>query len=148
MINKMNTPNYKKQFDKITEAYIKGEIKPYDRQFCFCGTIGCVGREIESFCRSWDYSLYSPVEYGDMERALLTTIRDETIGAKSCSSIFLEEVGLTVKLREASMGHENYEAALFNGMCAALDVLKKIHLSRGEKIEDTPILEKRILQTQ
>lgn len=41
--------------------------------------------------------------------------------------------------------NEQYEAALFAGMSAALDVLKQIHIERGEVIDEVPVFTKRQL---
>lgn len=141
----MQTPTYNEQFNKITEAYIQGKIQPYDREFCFCGTLGYV--KTDFFESKWDYDLYDWIEYHKMEIALLKTIRDETIGAEKCESIYIDKPGESAELRHELKTHVNYETALFNGMSAALEVLKQIHISRGEIIDEVPQFKKRKLQT-
>lgn len=141
----METPTYAEQFNKITEAYIQGKIQPYDREFCFCGTLGYV--KTDDMGSKWDYRLYYWDEYHKMEVALLKTLRDETIGRDKCESIYIDKPGGAADLRHELKTHVNYEAALFNGMCAALEVLKQIHISRGEIIDDVPQFTKRKLQT-
>ncbi len=138
-------PTYREQYDKIIQAYFRDEIQPYNRQFCFCGTLGYMKGDI--FSSRWDYQLYHQLEYANMERALLTIIRNETIGANGSQSIFIDGEECSI-LRTVIANHKNYETALFNGMCAALEVLKEIHISRGEKIdEDIPQFTKRNLST-
>jgi hypothetical protein len=45
--------------------------------------------------------------------------------------------------RQEIMQHENYENALFNAMCNALEVLKQIHIAWGENVDETPVFKKR-----
>lgn len=118
--------NYKQAFDKITEAYIRGEIQPFSPEFCFCGTL-CGGREWYRGVRfplvvnQFPHSGYSGLELGTMEKALLDEVWD---------------------VLERS---EQYEEKLFSGMSAALDVLKQIHIERGEIIDEVPEFTKRAL---
>ena len=42
--------------------------------------------------------------------------------------------------------HPKYEDALFEGMCAALEVLKNIHKSRNEDVDECNYLVKRNLE--
>lgn len=152
----MQTLTYRQAYDKIIEAYFKDEIQPMNPDFCFCGTLsgsnGWAGPRDEQDKSRINYRdkqlpfipsehNYSRKEYVEMERAILSELR-------SCG-IF--EIG-----RDAGdwAGHlqqnaPNYEDALFNGMCAALDVLKEIHRSRGENVdEEIPAFTKRELTTQ
>lgn len=113
----MEKLTYKQAFDKITEAYIKGEIRPYNSNFCFCGTL-CDGSSewrnddyggIFSNGVHKDFMFYTGKQYAEMERVLLMAIYRHT--------------------------DENYEELLFNGMTAALEVLKEIHRDRGEDVD-------------
>ena len=129
----MGKLTYKQAFDKITEAYIKDEIQPFRNEFCFCGTLadGSAG------WRHRNINGYSVLEFVKMEDALLNTISANTGGGPSwfraliCTSDMVE--------------HSNYEDAIFLGMCAALEVLKQIHIERGEIIDETPTFTKRQL---
>lgn len=132
----MNTlPRYSTQFDKITVAYIEGKINPCDADFCFCGTLSPTmgawrgnhnlfswGEEKPEY-RVHKYDHYQPYtisEYKRMEWALIN-------GKNGAFT-------------------DDKEQDLFIGMCAALEVLKQIHLERGEKIDETPSFQKRNLQ--
>jgi hypothetical protein len=110
-------PSYQTQFNKITEAYIKGEIQPYNESFCFCGTLsnGSCWYEADMYPEK---HVYSYKQYDMMEDALLR----ETIENES---------------------HPLFEDYLFSGMCAALEVLKQIHIERGQVIDDAPVFIKR-----
>lgn len=116
------TPTYKEQFDKITEAYIKGEIRPYDARFCFCGTLCDSTSRWFAVCGEvhLDYGVYTGRDYVAMENALL-----DKVWMSEHSSL--------------------YEDALFEGMCNALEVLKQIHISKGEIIDEVPAFTKREL---
>ena len=135
----MNTPTYKEQFDKITEAYIRGEIKPFNSTFCFCGTLAPEEYSNEGF-KNWNdhdgrfnqkKHFYSLEQYGDMEEALFSALGAYTGRMSSFIKPCLES--------------DEYEDVLFNGMCAALEVLKQIHISKGEVIDETPKFTKREL---
>src|SRR5688572_8006171 len=125
----MQQLTYKQAYNKIIEAYFKDEIQSYNAEFCFCGTLSPVNRYAE-----WYTSLYSSAEYRLMEKALLTIIRDQTVGECACD--IYGGTGHTYDNRYKIICHENYETALFNGMCAALEVLKEIHRSRGENVDE------------
>src|SRR5690349_13607846 len=122
---------YQQAYNKIIEAYFKDEIEPWDAKFCFCGTL-CNGKTgwnrstilaINKNDPHNDYGDYLGIEYTKMERALLEPF--------NCPG----------------RRHNDYEAALFEGMCAALDVLKEIHRSRGENVDEVlPAFTKRQLQ--
>ncbi len=121
---------YKEAYDKIIQAYFKDEIQPYNAKFCFCGTLANGS--------GW-YSGqggYSYKEYTNMEVALLHTITKEF--AK------LHIWGLN---EYEKANHPEWENFLFEGMCAALEVLKQIHIERGEIIDEGLNLTKRELQT-
>lgn len=137
----MNNPNYKTQFDKITVDYISGNIKPYDSNFCFCGTLN-------HHCGGWQFGdgdNYSEEQFYKMEEVLLKTIAEETVGLKYVKGNYYA-VGKN-NPRDRIQDHQNFENALFNGMCAALNVLKQIHIERGEVIDEVPVFKKRELQT-
>lgn len=126
----MEKLTYKQAYDLIIEAYFKDEIKPYRRSFCFCGTLA--GNKF------WDDTPihgYSVSDFGKMEMALLTPL--------GCR---IYKPGLTAG--GISEGDIEYEDLLFAGMSAALDVLKEIHRSRGENVDELPALTKRVLSTQ
>jgi len=74
----MNTPTFREQFDKITEAYIKGEIRPYDPSFCFCGTLCDNKYNWFGACqyKHFDYKHYSGEYYLKMEVALLSKVEE------------------------------------------------------------------------
>lgn len=137
----MNNPTYKEQFDKITRAYINDEIQPYDIEFCFCGTLSYK----KDALGWWDTDFYCFQDLHNMEFELLNTIMVKTIGG---NDIYIQsdlDNDNCWEKRDAVKNHSNYEDAVFEGMCKALDVLKAIHISKGEVIDEVPAFQKRKL---
>lgn len=122
---------YQQAYSKIIDAYFKDEIKPFDSKFCFCGTLNN-GEELwgDGFPEN---KFYSGLEYDKMEKALFDGMNEIYFDATN---------GGWNEIEHKTIG----EDALFNGMCKALDVLKEIHRSRGENVdEDIPAFTKREL---
>lgn len=118
----MHTPIFRESYDKIIEAYFKDEIKPMKADFCICGTLA--GNSDWYNANRKLGSPYSRREYRLLESALFEGIRivDGNAWADADPVLNVFCANLT-------------EGALFNGMSMALDVLRKIHESRGEVIE-------------
>lgn len=146
----MTTLTWPQAYDKIIQAYFKDEIKPYDECFCFCGTL--------SGGRHWHRSGYSNPELRNLEAALLITLHRETVGfigepvMVTDNYIYMEGDHLVFhEPRQKNggvdqiVGHNDYEEGLFLGMTAALEVLKDIHRSRNENVDELPVLTKRQL---
>jgi len=133
--------NYKQAYDKIIEAYFKDEIKPFTTHFCFCGTLSG-GNELWIF-RSYlpGYNPpYSYEEFGNMEKALFSAFPEIEWHDNGCVSGDRDE---EIK------NQPDYEEKIFAGMCAAIDVLKEIHRSRGENVDEgvTPFVKRELKQT-
>lgn len=124
---------YKQAYDKIIDAYFKDEIKPFNCEFCFCGTLSkdenWHGQAIGKKYIPSEYN-YSKKEYGLMERALFSTFPNDVKWVSLGTVDYPDNRGAYNNL------HKNYEEFLFAGMCAALDVLKQIHKERGENVEE------------
>lgn len=151
----MNTPTFQQQYDKIIQAYFRDEIKPMDEKFCFCGTLADGRRSWNNNHAEGEFAYshnYTYREYKAMELPLLNTVFMETIGrtwmdedGEFTISPITGRRGVAEREESTINDHPNYEDALFNGMCAALEVLKEIHRSRGENVDDVPVFEKRKL---
>lgn len=118
---------YNEAETKIFDAYFKDEIRPCSAMFCFCGTLAG-GDEWYWKVNETNFTLngYTGEEYVDMEWALFKGMDEVDIFASEPSD-------------------DNYEEALFNGMCKALEELKNIHLAKGETIDGNIGLKKRNL---
>lgn len=114
----MNKLTWPEAYDLIIQAYFKDEIKPYEPRFCFCGTLcnnnGAWSKDTCRLSRRNDFGNYSGDEYTKMEEALFDHVE------------------------RSRLPSADYETRLFNGMSAALDVLKEIHRSRGENVDEIP----------
>lgn len=118
---------YRKAYNKIIDAYFNNEIKPFNSTYCFCGTL-CGGRDwVDGSTSTYDY-----VEYGKMEAALFSKFPG--IMYISNSEIRVHDDLSTPEWK--CIYREYYEDIIFEGMCAALEVLKQIHIKRGEVIDE------------
>lgn len=116
---------YKQAYDKIIEAYFKDEIRPNEYDFCFCGTLA--GN------RHWTDEgdpNYSGAEYSKMELALFSSFPETKI-TYITGPCFEDQYAYHPETTIL-----DYEDKLFAGMSAALDVLKQIHIDRGEIIDE------------
>lgn len=136
----MKKLTYSQAYNKIIDAYFKDEIKPFKEQFCFCGTLSPNANWSNSHLldvRIHKHYPYSVDEYGRMEEALFSRMPKTR----------WRGVGWVWKKHERH--EDNYtEDELFNGMCAALEVLKEIHRERGENVdtEATPFVKRNLHQ--
>lgn len=140
----MNYLTHKEARDKLVEAYLNDKIHPYDITSCVCGILNdhkgdwfsCVVTHTALRCHYHnDTQYYSGVELYDMEHALLQHLH-EVFKNKTKYDPHVNKVHIS-KL-------PNYEDELFIGFCKSLDVLKEIHIRRGENVdEDIPV--KRLL---
>lgn len=122
----MDKLTYRQAYDKIIDAYFKDQMEPYEPNFCFCGNL-CDNTN------DWFYGMPSE-----------TKQPYAASHGYSGGQLYLMEQAL---LRHVAPGpYLEYEDDLFKGMSAALDVLKEIHRSRGENVdEDIPAFTKRQL---
>lgn len=128
---KLNKMTYNEAYNKIIDAYFKDEIKPFDAQFCFCGTL-CDS--------SADWHIYS--------HEIITKARHNDFNGYTGHQFVMMEHALLEHVRCIGPGNVRYEEKLFNGMCDALGVLKEIHRERGEDVDAMPALTKRKLAIQ
>ena len=144
----MNTPTYKEQFDKLTRAYINGEVNPFSPCACFIGNLlngarewsvtgECVGNHFGDHVRDCILKeangLYTEDEINELENSFMN--EDNGDFPSLWSSLVI--VG---KFKDW------YEDALFIAFERCLDQLKQIHQSKGEIIDETPVFQKRQLQ--
>jgi hypothetical protein len=135
----MNTPTFKEQFDKITRAYFNDELKPLNSCACFIGNIFDKDsrwqwiREFdttEDNCSRWRG--IKNERYPWMRDAASEYIKFFFNGFYSCEDIInMESNFLTIW--DAKGGRT--EQSLFEAMDSTLDMLRRIHESKGEIIE-------------
>lgn len=139
----MNKLTYREAYDKIIEAYFNNQIIPMDEDFCFCGTLN---NNEGNWCGDLvvpNKALpYTQLQFGRMEAALFAPLMklgvnkqkdwEYPTGGYDADGIIDERIPL-------------YEDSLFAGMSAALDVLRQIHIERGENVDEVPVFTKRKL---
>jgi hypothetical protein len=127
---------YSEAYDKIIQAYFKDEIQPKNANFCFCGTL-CDGSDDwfgNTLTAHHDFGEYTGDDFLRMEIALFEP--------------FMKAFWNFIQTPDEDQRNDpQYEDILFQGMAAALDVLKQIHIEMGEIIDETPSFTKRQLQT-
>lgn len=140
----MNKPTFKEQSEKIIQAYLKCEIEPMNPCGCFVGNL-------LNNTREWRKGI--GFVYG-------TTSADVTLKLEAMRSISKESKNL-YSLQEIAdieenfmtivtgygnhLGYDYSEEALFEAMVSTLEMLKQIHISKGEQIEEEITLQKREL---
>lgn len=131
----MEKLSYKEARNLIIDAYFKDEIKPFNPSFCFCGTLApdsnwvtlgenYMGRPILKV-KEYPYSIE---EYRRMEKPLMNALCLATVGR-------LWELGPGFEPWHMKC-HPEWENGIFTGMCDSLDVLKQIHIERGENVDE------------
>lgn len=153
---------YQEQYDKLTRAYIAGEMDPLDpcgcgignlldkRSFWSCArelsedfrqgtkSFGAQSAQAEELIISKGYTLEEII---NLESCFLNAILDnggELDAWQGKEAGFLEVLPPNPTIKD--------ENALFIALIKMLDELKEIHISKGEVIDSPPILEKRQLQ--
>lgn len=125
----MNKLTYKEAYDKIIEAYFKDEIQPLSSIFCFCGNL-CNKNPDWAYSKYDKFFGYSYEDFRSMEKALFNGM-DTSFPDWHLYSINKQS--------------KEYEDSLFAGIVTALETLKKIHIGRGEIINEPITAKKRQL---
>jgi hypothetical protein len=124
---------YNEAYNKIIDAYFKDEIKPFHPAFCFCGTL------CENKAEWYGISLFESTMGG-----VFSSSHHASHGYTGQHFERMESALLN-RLCFVDQKSDNWEDALFKGMCAALEVLKQIHLSKGEIIDEVPEFKRRVM---
>lgn len=140
---------YKQAFDKITTAYLNGKLEPWSNCACFIGNL--LGGEHwaparkESSChptlkflgaqyiRAAGHDMYTPEEIFTMESNFLMVINDN-LGCEE--SLRENEKFYPYYNGNPKCWMEGYEDALFSAMESTLEMLKQIHIAKGEVIDE------------
>jgi hypothetical protein len=164
---------YKSQFDKLTEAYINLKVNPFLSCNCFVGNLlngssewSChrmyervVGKHKITNCMRRNYSItfddYSMEEIVTLERKFLKTYIKEN---KGVDTFLKDEFDFSYyqNLSKPTYGDKSYEEvmaiqenALFKAFETTLNLLRGIHIAKGENVDQDiiPAFTKRTLQT-
>ncbi len=149
---------FKEQYDKLTEAYIHNKVDPYDACACFIGNL-LGGEDWNKVRRFEHFGESTPIKIpkcypAGLSQAMRDEIRKGTqfIATISDNTYTVQEIidmeNLFIKTLEEAAGagkhwpsmdtknSPNYEEALFEAFCATLDLLKEIHQSKGEQVDE------------
>lgn len=139
----MKKLTYQEAYNKIIDAYFKDEIRPFNADFCFCGTL-CGGGNWAQYFEPKKLP-YTMKELSRMEHALYKGLVPTGIVIESEPS-----ANSTNNAHGWVQSHlsPKFEDCLFDGMVNALEVLKQIHKERGEDVDSVPEFTKRKLQPQ
>lgn len=158
----MNTPTYKEQWQKITSAYLNNELEPYDGCACFIGNMlnkknswedlrggmPCMGRGYVEpiygedykrglkFINSEAHGVYTPGNIVKLENNFLGIIYEKCGGDTISDDLGFDKV---IK------AHPNYEQALYEAMVSTLELLRQIHISKGEDVDALPLKRREVV---
>ncbi len=131
----MKTPTFKEQYQKIVSAYYKNKLTPFDNCACFIGNM--LNQNVD-----WQYIR----DYGPKGKSIISrSIRCLNIGAsaikfESGNLYTTEEILILennfMKVLDSFSWSPPPEDNLFNAMESTLLLLRQIHESKGEIIED------------
>lgn len=134
---------FKQSFDLLTEAYINGEVNPYDSHFCFCGNLENNNVNWQN-TKGYTNTLYKELNYTaddyiEMELAFMSRFF-KYFGFGVCQN------NNTVKqYNSGTLDLPGYEDVLWQAFNDALEVLRQIHIARGEEVE-LAVMGKRVKQ--
>lgn len=149
--------DYASQFNKLTEAYIRNEVNPMTNCNCFVGNLlnnrpkWAAHRFFPRILRVNPESLYR-TKFTSL-KSINYILEEQTNSFYTPSDILLLE-RMFLKTFLLSGGNEvadwynpleTDEDALFVAFEKTLDLLKEIHISKGEIIEEVPTFVKRQL---
>lgn len=128
----MKTPTFREQYDKIVKAYLRDELEPLNSCACFIGNM---------FDGNWDWCGIRPGNqyFGENGYRLIADAgydRSEILG--------LEANFLHMCRWPDGFSAPPSEESLYEAMESTILMLKKIHESKGEVVEDY-VFEKRQL---
>lgn len=157
---------YQQSYDKLTAAYIHGQVEPWSLCFCFVGNL-LNNTSQWGNCRLIDISNSEGVlipqcvidkqDAQIFEKSLLS-IKVESQGTYTPIEIanleaifmhtYMKNKGFHGKISGFDPGPDNlvipqHEEALWLAFVAGLEKLKEIHIAKGEKIDEAITLTKR-----
>lgn len=160
----MNTPTFKEQFDKLTEAYIRNEVNPWSPCQCWVGNLlnnqsGWIdGRWMLGKVKSpenipaW-IGIDDKAEIMRLVHNARSCVKEQSNGLYTLEEIVeleaifmtgMEAFGASITIPKNPT--PEYEEALFKAFEKTLDRLKEIHIAKGENIDESPVFTKRQLK--
>jgi hypothetical protein len=156
---------YKEQFDKLTEAYINDKVKPWECEACFVGNMlgGSLWSMATEYFREKDILKMTSIPFIHTCKEIsipfiensgytveeVVEIEDNFLGVIN-NNLYLKEKRDLEAFRPATASYNykgelpEYEDALFKAFESTLELLKEIHIKKGEIIEEVPVFTKRL----
>jgi hypothetical protein len=144
----MNQPTFEQQYQKIVSAYYKNELNPFSGCACFIGNLLNNNSNWEG-CRTFKSQGQSYLDdlHDDWVEEARWAITEESYGLYTPQDIIdLENNFLKNLDYDAYLNRQCVEDEIFNAMVSTLEMLRKIHESKGEIVKDYNFT-KRQLQT-
>ena len=143
----MKQPTYKEQHDKIVSAYMKDKLDPLNSCACFIGNL-LNGKAEWAWIRTWKDNL--PVVNHPLHRFFLSGIRcifAESNELYSVENIIALERNFlkTLYPKGINLAGTFDEDKLFEAMDTTLEMLKQIHISKGEKVEEIEFVKRELV---
>lgn len=139
----MPKPTYKEQFDKLTRAYIEDRVKPMNQCACFVGNL-LNGKDAWACARGTAFGTPTVNLYGI--DAAKFCILQEADGIYTVQEILSLEKEFMVCVEYDGSGNLAItEDGLFQAFEKTIELLKHIHISKGENVDETTVFEKRKL---
>lgn len=126
----MNNPTFIEQYNKVTKAYMNNELKPLDSCACFIGNMLNNKSENWTFCRE-----FNPLKNPNYSFILIPNLMEKEYNFYTSEEIYKLERNFLL-MSYCGFFNSLTEESLFKAMESTLDMLKKIHESKGEIVEE------------
>lgn len=142
-------PTFKQQYDKIVGAYLRNELDPHNGCACFVGNLLNKNREWEKIRVPYAGSHYLDTHF----KSRLVPERQNYMIGEACVKSLSNNLYSAEDVRQLEQNflqifNKNMdEESLFSAMESTLLMLRQMHESKGETVEDY-IFEKRVLIEQ
>ncbi len=133
-------PTFKEQFDKLTRAYIRDEVFPMSPCACFVGNLLNRNSDWSGVRHGWNQITNCESDY----KRGFNAINKESGGFYTPKEIILLESEFVVGVEDL---RENYsEDQLFNAFAHTLELLKQIHISKGEQVDELVFVRRELVK--
>ena len=138
-------PSYSQQFNKLTEAYISEKVQPLSPCACFVGNLlnntsdWILAKQCINNLFPFDSMFYKQAK---------SSIIKESNGLYTVEEIIMLErlfMVVTNCFNKEERSPEQCENRLFEAFEKTLDLLKQLHIQKGEIIYEVPVFKKRVL---
>lgn len=148
-------PSFMEQFNKLTEAYISNKVNPFESCGCFVGNL--LNRHtkwhyVKPSCTVMTFGMATRSPNADELEIGNKVLREQSNGLYTGREIeqleksFMRGLGDYGGVMSWKQPSATAEQLLFRNFSTTLDLLRQVHISKGEIIEERPVFNKRQLQ--